>query len=67
MPQTRLDVLSCMDRERLEFELLEIRTRSQYFARLRSQSREEQLDWDRREQSALAKLVDHDLEHGCGR
>jgi hypothetical protein len=43
MRQTRLDVLSCMDRERLEFELLEIRTRSQYLTRLRPLSREQQL------------------------
>jgi hypothetical protein len=65
MTQTRCDVLSCVEHERLEFELLEVRTRGQYLARLRSISREEQAEWDRREQRALASLVDHELEHGC--
>jgi len=34
---------------------------------LRGISREEQAEWDRRERAALALLVDHELEHGCGR
>jgi len=67
MAQTRLDVLSCIEHERLEFELLEVRTRGQYLTRLRGISREEQAAWDRRERAALAQLVDHELEHGCGR
>lgn len=67
MPQTRSNVLSCVEHERLEFELLEVRTRGQYLTRLRSISREEQAEWDRREQRALASLVDHELEHGCNR
>jgi len=60
-------VLSCIDRERLEFELLEVRTRGQYLTRLRDLSREERVEWDRRERAAMAALVDHDLEHGCSR
>jgi hypothetical protein len=67
MAQTRLDVLSCVEHERLAFELLEVRTRGQYLTRLRGISREEQARWDRRERAALAQLVDHELEHGCGR
>ena len=67
MAQTRFDVLSCVEHERLTFELLEVRTRGQYLTRLRGISREEQAEWDRRERAALAQLVDHELEHGCGR
>jgi hypothetical protein len=67
MPLPRLTVLSCVEREKLEFELLEVRTRGQYLARLRSLSREEQSEWDRRERDAMARLNDHDQEHGCSR
>jgi hypothetical protein len=67
MPRSQLAVLSCIEHERLEFELIEVRTRGQYLTRLRSLSREEQAEWDRRERKALANLVDHDLEHGCSR
>ena len=67
MLQSRLPVLCCIEHERLEFELLEVRTRGQYLIRLRRLSRHEQDEWDRRERSALARLVDHELEHGCGR
>jgi hypothetical protein len=56
-----------VEHEKLEFELLEVRTRGQYLARLRSISREEQAEWGRREQRALASLVDHELGHGCNR
>ena len=65
MPQKQLTVLSCIEDERLEFELIEVRTRGQYLTRLRRLSREEQADWDRREQQALSSPVDHELEHGC--
>jgi hypothetical protein len=58
-------VLCCIERERLEFELLEVRTRGQYLLRLRQLTREEQAEWDRREGQALARLADHDLEHRC--
>ena len=67
MAQSRLDVLSCVEHERLAFELLEVRTRGQYLTRLRGISRQEQSEWDRRERAALAQLVDHELEHGCDR
>lgn len=60
-------VLCCIERERLEFELLEVRTRGQYLTRLRRLTREEQDEWDRREGEALARLANHDLEHGCNR
>ena len=60
-------VPTCIEHERLALELLELRTRSQYLSRLRSLSREELAEWDRRERAALASLVDHDLEHGCSR
>jgi hypothetical protein len=65
MRHSHIDVLSCIEHERLDFELREIRLRSQYLLRLRSLSRHEQDEWDRRERKALARLVDHDLEHGC--
>ncbi len=65
MPRNRLAVLSCIEHERLEFELIEVRTRGQYLTRLRRLSRAEQAEWDRREQKALSYLVDHELEHGC--
>jgi len=58
-------VPSCMEHERLEFELREVRTRGRYLIRLRRLSPAEQAVWDRREQAALARLVDHELEHGC--
>ena len=67
MPLPRLAVLNCIERERLEFELLEVRTRSQYLSRLRSLSREEQSQWDRRERDAMARLDGHDDEHRCSR
>lgn len=60
-------VLTCIEHERLEFELLELRTRGQYLTRLRRVSRQEQAELDRREQSALSRLVDHELKHGCSR
>jgi hypothetical protein len=65
MPQKQPAVLSCIEHERLEFELIEVCTRGPYLTRLRRPSREEQTDWDRREQQALSSLVDHELEHGC--
>ena len=56
----------CIEHERLAFELLELRTRGQYLSRMRRLTQTEQAEWDRREQSALSRLVDHELEHGCG-
>jgi hypothetical protein len=66
MPQKQLAVLSCIEHERLEFELIEVRARGQYLTRFRRPSREEQAEWDRREQQALSSLMDHELGHGCG-
>jgi hypothetical protein len=67
MPNALCSVLSCIEHERLAFELLEVRTRGQYLTRLRSLSREERSEWDRRERAATASLVNHDQEHGCNR
>jgi hypothetical protein len=67
MTDLQSGVLCCIERERLEFDWLEVRTRQQYLARLRRLSQAEQAEWDRREQAALARLTDHDLEHGCSR
>ena len=67
MPMTLTSVITCIEHERLEFELIEVRTRGQYLTRLRSLTRQEQAVWDRREGDALAALVDHDLAHGCNR
>lgn len=67
MIDSRLAVARCLEHERLAFELLEVRTRSQYLTRLRPLTSQERDAWDRRERAALARLVDHELEHGCGR
>jgi len=66
MRDYRSSVLCCVEHERLEFELIELRTRGRYLTRLRGLSREEQAEWERRERAALSRLADHDLEHGCG-
>jgi hypothetical protein len=63
----RSSVLSCVEHERLALEVRELHTRGQYLLRLRGLTRQEQAEWDRREQVALSRLVDHELEHGCGR
>ena len=67
MNDSRLSVASCIEHERLAFELLEVRTRGQYLTRLRPLSNLEREEWDRRERAALARLVDHEIEHGCAR
>ena len=67
MYDSRLAVTSCLEHERLAFELLEVRTRGQYLTRLRPLTGQEREEWDRRERAALARLVDHELEHGCSR
>lgn len=59
MRDLRSRVLSCAEHERLEFELLDVRTCGQYLTRLRGVSREER--------AALLRLPDHNLEHGCSR
>jgi hypothetical protein len=60
-------VLSCLERERLEEELSEARTRGRNLSRLRHLTRREQVALDEREQTAQARLMDHDAEHGCQR
>jgi hypothetical protein len=68
MSDLRSRVLSCIEHERLEFELLELRTRGQYLRRLRGLRRVEQAEWDQRERVAAgSRLVDHELEYGCDR
>ena len=60
-------VLSCLERERLEEELSEARTRGLNLSRLRQLSPPERTALDRREQTAQIRLRDHDAEHGCQR
>ena len=60
-------VLSCLERERLEEEFFEARTRGRNLSRLRHLTRREQVALDEREQAAQARLMDHDAEHGCQR
>lgn len=67
MTDLRTSILTCVEHERLAFEVRELRTRGQYLLRLRGLTRQEQADWDRRERAALSLLVDHELEHGCAR
>jgi hypothetical protein len=67
MTDSRLAVAGCIEHERLAFELLEVRTRGQYLTRLRSVNDRERNELDRRERAALAQLVNHEMEHGCGR
>jgi hypothetical protein len=60
-------VLSCLERERLEEELSEARTRGRNLSRLRHLSQRERVALDEREQAAQTRLRDHDAEHGCQR
>lgn len=66
MAGLRTRIPTCVEHERLEFELLEVRTRGRYLGRLRSLSPLELHEWDRREQAAQTQLAVHELEHGCG-
>jgi hypothetical protein len=59
------NVLSCLERERLEEELSEARTRGRNLSRLRQLTHRERMALDEREQTAQARLRDHDVEHGC--
>jgi hypothetical protein len=67
MIESRPSVASCIEHERLAFELLEVRTRVRYLTRLRALTGDERAELDRRERAALAQLVDHELDHGCAR
>jgi len=60
-------VLSCLERERLEEELSEARTQGRNLSRLRQLTHRERMALDEREQTAQARLRDHDVEHGCQR
>lgn len=60
-------VLSCLERERLEEELAEARTRGRNLSRLRQLTLPERAAFAQREQVAQTRLRDHDAEHGCPR
>jgi hypothetical protein len=60
-------VLSCLERERLEEELSEARSRGRNLSRLRQLTQPERVTLDEREQAAQARLQDHDVAHGCQR
>ena len=61
------NVLSCLERERLEEELTEARTRGRNLSRLRRLTPFERAALEEREQAAQARLASHEVEHGCGR
>ncbi len=61
------NVLSCEERERLEEELFEARTRGRNLSRLRHLTYRERVALDAREQAAQARLASHEVEHGCRR
>jgi hypothetical protein len=65
MTGLRTHVPTCAEHERLAFAVLEMRKRGRSL-RLRSLTRLEQALWDRREQAALAELMEHERKHGCG-
>ena len=60
-------VLSCLERERLEEELTEARSRGRNLSRLRNLTPFERAALEGREQAAHTRLQDHDAEHGCQR
>lgn len=61
------NVLSCQERERLEEELVETRTRGRNLSRPRHLSYQERVALDEREEAAQARLAKHEVAHGCGR
>jgi hypothetical protein len=61
------NVLSCQERERLEEELFEARTRGRYLSQLRHLSCREGATLDDREEAAQARLAEHEVVHGCAR
>ena len=60
-------VLSCLERERLEEELSEARSRGRSLSRLRNLMPFERAALEGREQAAQMRLQDHNAEHGCQR
>jgi len=61
------NVLSCLEREKLEEELLEVRIRGRNLSRLRRLTAFERAALEEREQAARARLRNHEVEHGCER
>lgn len=61
------NVLSCQERESLEEELFEARTRGRNLSRLRHLNYRERMALEAREQAAQARLAEHEVAHGCGR
>jgi len=61
------NVLSCEERERLEEELFEARTRGRNLSWLRHLSYRERVALDAHEQAAQARLADYEMVHGCRR
>jgi hypothetical protein len=61
------NVLICQERERLEEELFEARTRGRNLSRLRPLTHRERMALEEREQAAQARLADHEMAHGCRR
>jgi hypothetical protein len=61
------NVLSCQERERLEEELFEARTRGRNLSRLRRLTPFERAALEEREQAAQTRLRNHEMEHGCER
>jgi hypothetical protein len=60
-------VLSCVEREKLEEELTEVRTRGRNLTRLRQLTAFERTAWAERERAAQMRLRNHEVEHGCER
>ena len=60
-------LLLCGERQRLEEELVESRTRGRNLSRLRQLTPPERAAWEQRERAAQARLRDHETQHGCQR
>ena len=61
------NVLSCQEREKLEEEFFEARTRGRNLSRLRHLTYRERVALDEREEAAQARLAEHEVAHGCRR
>jgi hypothetical protein len=59
--------VSCSEHDQLERDLAEARTRGRNLSRLRQLSPRESAALDQREQTAFARLRDHDMDHRCNR
>ena len=58
------NVLSCLEREKLEEELDEVRMRGRNLSRLRRLTAFERVALEKQEQAARARLRNHEMEHG---